>query len=1518
MRVRLPAALAACLLLLALTRSATALPPNFSDSLVVEVPAPTAVAFTPDARMLIATQTGPLRLFDGTSLLPDPVLDLSREVCNSDEDGLLGVAVDPSFAVNGYIYVYYTHAERGACFNRVSRFTMSGNTASAGSELVLVDEIPATGGYHNAGDLAFGRDGYLYVSVGDGGCDYAGDSGCGGANDASRDENALVGKILRITADGGIPPTNPFQGPGTARCNTGTVSPGLKCQETYARGLRNPFRIALDPNASGTRFFINDVGQNVWEEIDDAQAGADYGWNEREGPCANGSTTDCGPPPAGMTNPIFSYDHTDGCTSITGGAFVPDGVWPGYDGAYVYGDYVCGKLFVLTQSGGSYSSTEFTTGAGSPVDMRFGPDGSTQALYYTNYVNGGQVRRIEYTGTANRAPTAAISANPTAGAAPLAVSFDASASSDPDLGDTLTFRWDFGDGSPTVQTTAPTTSHTYTSTGSFTASVVAIDDHGAASQPATIRIDPGDTPPQPSIDAPAPDYTFGVGETITLRGSATDAEDGTLPGSSLTWTVIRHHNTHTHPFLAPTTGASVNIVGPEPEDVAAAANSYLEIFLTATDSRGLSKTVSMNLQPAKVDITLATDPASLALEVNGFTAPSSFVSWKNWAFSVNAPDQTDPTGKPWTFASWSDGGARSHTIVTPASAATYTATFTSFAAPTGLVAAYGFDDGSGASAADSSGNGNTGAVSGAAWATAGRYGSALSFNGTSSRVVVPDADSLDLTTALTVEAWVRPTALSAWRTIALKERSGGILYSLYANEAGNRPVGQVDIGGEHNALGSGVLPLDTWSHLAVTWDGTTLRLYVNGTQAGSTTVTGTLLDSSGPLDIGGNGVWGEYFSGLIDEVRVYNRALGDSEIQTDMDQPVGGGAPPADSQPPTAPTSLQPSVSGNTVTLTWGAATDNVAVRRYHVHRATSAGFAPTAANEIATTSATSYADAALAPDTYFYKVTAEDTSGNVGPPSSEVAAAVSAPPPSGNGLVAAYGFDEGNGTTTADASGNGNAGTLSGGAAWSTSGHSGNALSFNGSTGRVAVADADSLDLTTALTLEAWVRPSALSDWRTVVLKERSGGIVYSLYANNSGDRPVGQVDVGGEQNAAGTAKLPLDTWSHLAATWDGATLRLYVDGVESGSKAVSGSLVDTSGPLDIGANTVWGEHFAGLIDDVRVYNRALGASEVQADMTQPVGVAPPAADTQPPTPPTSLRSSVTGSSVALAWDAASDNVGIRRYHVHRATSSGFAPSAANEIGTASATTYTDTGLAADTYYYEVTAEDTSGNVGPASAETSASVESAPAASGLVASFGFDEGAGNATKDSSGNGTPGTLEGGVSWTSGNTGSALTFNGVDALVTVADAPSLELAGPLTLEAWVRPATVNASYRTVVLKERSGGLCYALYADTSAGGPSGHVYVGGSEPRARAAIPLAANTWTHLAMTYDSTTIRLYVNGSLAASTATTGSVTTSAGPLRIGGNSVWGEHFSGVIDDVRVYNRALSALEIGADMSRPA
>src|SRR5215211_6044699 len=208
-------------------RAATTLP-DFEDRLVTtSVGNPIALDFTPDGRMLVASRYGRLYVYqNGTASV---ALSVSAKLCTNSERGLLGVTVDPNFSTNHYVYLFYTYNKFGACptnapmdptnpVNRVSRFVMSGDTVDPGSEQVLIDNIPSIG-QHNAGDLHFGNDGYLYISVGDGGCDYAGDSGCVGRNDASRDPNVLLGKILRITRDGDIPPGNPYTGSNSARCN---------------------------------------------------------------------------------------------------------------------------------------------------------------------------------------------------------------------------------------------------------------------------------------------------------------------------------------------------------------------------------------------------------------------------------------------------------------------------------------------------------------------------------------------------------------------------------------------------------------------------------------------------------------------------------------------------------------------------------------------------------------------------------------------------------------------------------------------------------------------------------------------------------------------------------------------------------------------------------------------------------------------------------------------------------------------------------------------------------------------------------------------------------------------------------------------------------------------------------------------------------------------------------------------------------------------------------------------------
>ena len=217
--------------------------------------------------------------------------------------------------------------------------------------------------------------------------------------------------------------------------------------------------------------------------------------------------------------------------------------------------------------------------------------------------------------------------------------------------------------------------------------------------------------------------------------------------------------------------------------------------------------------------------------------------------------------------------------------------------PTGLVSAYSFNEGTGTVVNDVSGNSNNGTISNATWSASGKFGSALSFNGTSSWVVIPDSASLDLTNGLTMEAWVRPTTLCSWRAVLMKEQTGGLVYGLYANSNTNRPSAHVFIGTETDTRGTAKLSLNTWTHLAATYDGSVLRLYVNGAQVSTRTIGGNILTSTSPLRIGGDSSGSEYFNGLIDEVRIYNRPLTAAEIQTDMNTAIGARRQPIPLRP---------------------------------------------------------------------------------------------------------------------------------------------------------------------------------------------------------------------------------------------------------------------------------------------------------------------------------------------------------------------------------------------------------------------------------------------------------------------------------------------------------------------------------------------------------------------------------------------------------------------------------------------
>lgn len=342
-----------------------ALPPGFSDTAYATgLSQPDAFAFAPDGRIFVCEKTGAVKVVtNGKVVSTFMTLNVSSDV----ERGVLGIAFDPDFNSNHFLYIYYTTDAQSLNApatpkNRVSRFTADGNAVVPGSETILLDNIPSDAGNHNAGCLRFAPDGTLFIATGDGGLNHGN----------SQDLTNLAGKILRINKDGSIPADNPFDSVSGDR------------HEIWCYGLRNPFRFAFRPGTGVP--YIADVGENTWEEVNIGQAGGNYGWNLYEGP------TDV----AGFISPEFYYMHTSTeSAAIVGGCFmVGQRFAPPYNGSYFYGDYVRDVIRrVVFDSNNKYVSDADFTSANTPVDFCEGP--SDGDLYYVS-INQGSIRRIAY------------------------------------------------------------------------------------------------------------------------------------------------------------------------------------------------------------------------------------------------------------------------------------------------------------------------------------------------------------------------------------------------------------------------------------------------------------------------------------------------------------------------------------------------------------------------------------------------------------------------------------------------------------------------------------------------------------------------------------------------------------------------------------------------------------------------------------------------------------------------------------------------------------------------------------------------------------------------------------------------------------------------------------------------------------------------------------------------------------------------------------------------------------------
>jgi len=611
--------------------------------------------FLPDGRLLAITTAGNVYLVNPATSASTQLFTLPG-VLSSGESGLLDIAVDPSFATNSRFYTY--SSELSSRRLRVDRFTLAatGTATLASRTPIWINPGPSMGvdDYHIGGSLNFGPDGMLYLSTGD---------NLVGGN--SQLLTNVFGKVLRFAPDGTVPTDNPFYD-----------GSGPNIDEIFAIGIRNGFRSSFDRTTG--EYWMGDVGGNnattAYEEVDLIQAGANYGWPVCEGPLGqpkNGA--DC---PSGITGPLFSYSHDvgGGCCqnrSITGGEVYRGSAFPtSFAGTYVYADYATRAFYWLERNGSTVTSGELKRPAltnGTPVWVGVSPvDG---AIYWMHYGFGnGQIRRLRYTGTLAHPPAVTqATATPTSGPAPLTVEFAASAT---DLdGDAISYQWNFGDGT-SAATANPT--KTYDDPGVYTAQLT-VTANGDTATSAPIPIQVGQ-PPTAAITAPTA-TTFRAGDTIVIEGSATDPDDGPVPPDALSWNIVFRHDDHTHP-VATGTGSSITLPVPSSSGHSWEGATGYRITLTATDSNGLTDTEVLDLDPVKTAIAIDAD-APVNITIDGITEPLPSVldTAVGAQHVISAPAEACVAGVLRTFAGWSSGAPRTHTLTAvddhPALSATY-------------------------------------------------------------------------------------------------------------------------------------------------------------------------------------------------------------------------------------------------------------------------------------------------------------------------------------------------------------------------------------------------------------------------------------------------------------------------------------------------------------------------------------------------------------------------------------------------------------------------------------------------------------------------------------------------------------------------------------------------------------------------------------------------------------------------------------------------------------------------------
>ncbi len=651
------------------------LPPGFTESLVAQNLDPTDMVLTSDNRILITVKSGKVLIVEDGVLRASPLLNIEGIVDNYNERGLGHIVLDPDFDNNGYYYLYYT--VKGENHNRVSRFTAIGNFSDPGSELIILELDVMAGTIHNAGDMDFGEDGKLYISVGD-----------GADGNKAQSKSSLLGKVLRINPNGAtmndkIPTDNPFFADATFVGQYKLI---------YALGFRNPFSMDIQPVTG--RIFISDVGGGAWEEVNHVQAGKNYGW-----PGIEGKRTGEALPVVGVyQDPLYAYAHggaiNEGC-SIIGAVFYNPSTHlfpPFYNGRFFFADYCNGYIKSMNPENENDIQI-FAENIDRPLAMIVAPDGSMYYLARAGLGGGsegdntssadGTLWKITYTGSG----VPSISVPPQD--AIMSVGEDATFSVLASGNQPLSYQWQVnGVNIPgATQMNYIFANAQLTDNGKLFQCIVSNQVPGTVTSVAANLTVTSNTRPEPQIIVTLPDnaVSYKGGQVISISGSASDAEDGILPPGALTWKINFHHNVHFHPALGATTGLSsisyiIPTVGETSSDV------WYRVSLTAKDegNPSLSKTTYQDIFPLKSTITLLTEPPGLNVFLDGqtVTTPHTFSSVVNISRFLDAPSTQVANNNLYLFDHWSEPSTeKEFQFETPETNKTFTAFFTGV--PTG-------------------------------------------------------------------------------------------------------------------------------------------------------------------------------------------------------------------------------------------------------------------------------------------------------------------------------------------------------------------------------------------------------------------------------------------------------------------------------------------------------------------------------------------------------------------------------------------------------------------------------------------------------------------------------------------------------------------------------------------------------------------------------------------------------------------------------------------------------------------